>query len=97
MQDLLLSRIYQLVESGPVVLLTTELNGRANVMTMSWRMLVAFETPLVACIESQADNSYAALPATKECVMAIPAALAAKITARRTSVRADWESTRLSG
>lgn len=30
-----LSRVYQLLEPGPVVLLTTARNGRPNVMTMS--------------------------------------------------------------
>jgi flavin reductase (DIM6/NTAB) family NADH-FMN oxidoreductase RutF len=73
MKDLPLSRVYQLLEPGPVVLLTTAHRGRANVMTMSWHMMVEFEPPLVACIVSNADYSFAALRATKECVIAIPA------------------------
>jgi flavin reductase (DIM6/NTAB) family NADH-FMN oxidoreductase RutF len=36
-------------------------------------MMVEFEPPLVACIVSNADYSFAALRATKECVIAIPA------------------------
>lgn len=36
MKDLPLSKVYQLLEPGPVVLLTTARAGRANVMTMSW-------------------------------------------------------------
>ena len=72
MKDLPLSRVYQLLEPGPVVLLTTAHRGRANVMTMSWHMMVEFEPPLVACIVSNADYSFAALRATKECVSAIP-------------------------
>jgi flavin reductase (DIM6/NTAB) family NADH-FMN oxidoreductase RutF len=55
------------------VLLTTARNGRANVMTMSWHMMVEFEPPLVACVVSSADYSFAGLRATKECVIAIPA------------------------
>jgi flavin reductase (DIM6/NTAB) family NADH-FMN oxidoreductase RutF len=73
MKDLPLSKVYRLLEPGPVVLLTTARNGRANVMTMSWHMMVEFEPPLVACVVSPADYSYAALRATKECVIAIPA------------------------
>ena len=68
-----LSKVYQLLEPGPVVLLTTAHKGRANVMTMSWHMMVEFEPPLVACVVSGADYSFAALRATGECVIAIPA------------------------
>ena len=72
MKDLPLSKVYQLLEPGPVVLLTTAYKGRANVMTMSWHMMVEFEPPLIACVVSSADYSFAALRATKECVIAIP-------------------------
>ena len=80
MRDLPLAKVYQLLEPGPVVLLTTARKGRANVMTMSWHMMVEFEPPLVACVVSNANYSFAALRATKECVIAIPAlALAPKV------------------
>lgn len=68
-----LSKVYQTIEPGPVVLLTTAEKGRANVMTMSWHMMVDFEPPLIACIVSDGDYSFAALRATGECVIAIPA------------------------
>lgn len=81
MKTLPLADVYKLLEPGPVVLLTTSHNGRANVMTMSWHMLVDF-TPLVACVVSQADYSFAALEATGECVIAIPdVGLAPKVVA----------------
>ena len=73
MKDLSLAKVYQLLEPGPVVLLTTVHRGRANVMTMSWHMMVEFEPPLVACIVSSANMSFAGLRATGECVIAIPA------------------------
>jgi flavin reductase (DIM6/NTAB) family NADH-FMN oxidoreductase RutF len=72
MKDLPLSKVYQLLEPGPVVLLTTARKGRANVMTMSWHMMVEFEPPLIACVVSSSDYSFAALSATKQCVIAIP-------------------------
>jgi flavin reductase (DIM6/NTAB) family NADH-FMN oxidoreductase RutF len=75
-----LSEVYQLLEPGPVVLLTTARKGRANVMTMSWHMMVEFEPPLVACVVSSANYSFEALRATGECVIALPARkLAAKV------------------
>ena len=80
MKELPLSKAYQLLEPGPVVLLTTAYKGRANVMTMSWHMMLEFEPPLVACVVSAANHSFAALQATVECVIAIPArALAPKV------------------
>jgi flavin reductase (DIM6/NTAB) family NADH-FMN oxidoreductase RutF len=69
-----------LLEPGPVVLLTTARKGRANVMTMSWHMMVEFEPPMVACVVSSANHSFAALRATGECVIAVPARkLASKV------------------
>jgi len=80
MKNLPLSKVYQLLEPGPVVLLTTARNGRSNIMTMSWHMMVEFEPPLVACVVSNANYSFSALRATKECVIAIPSVeLAPKI------------------
>ena len=73
MKNLPLAKVYQLLEAGPVVLLTTARKGRANIMTMSWHMMVEFEPPLVACVVSNRNHSFAALRATKECVIAVPA------------------------
>jgi flavin reductase (DIM6/NTAB) family NADH-FMN oxidoreductase RutF len=73
MKELPLSTVYQLLEPGPVVLLTTSRKAHANIMTMSWHMMVEFEPPLVACVVSRANHSFAALRATGECVIAIPA------------------------
>ena len=55
MKELALAKVYQLLEPGPVVLLTTARKGCANVMTMSWHMMVEFEPLLVACMVGNAD------------------------------------------
>jgi flavin reductase (DIM6/NTAB) family NADH-FMN oxidoreductase RutF len=82
MKDLPLAKVYQLLEPGPVVLLTTARKGHANIMAMSWHMMVEFEPPLVACVVSSGDYSFAALRATRECVIAIPAfQLASRVVA----------------
>jgi flavin reductase (DIM6/NTAB) family NADH-FMN oxidoreductase RutF len=73
MHTLDLSNVYQLLEPGPVVLLTTAHKDRINVMTLSWHMMVEFVPPLVACVVSEADYSFTALRTTRECVIAIPA------------------------
>jgi flavin reductase (DIM6/NTAB) family NADH-FMN oxidoreductase RutF len=81
MKELPLSKVYQLLEPGPVVLLTTVRKDRPNVMTMSWHMMVEFDPPLVACVVSNANHSFHALRATEECVIAVPALKLAPIVA----------------
>jgi len=81
MKELSLEEVYRLIEPGPVVLLTTYHKGRRNVMTMSWHMMVDFTPPLIACIVSSGDFSFAGLKTTSECAIAIPAVhLAEKVT-----------------
>lgn len=75
-----LSKVYGLLEPGPVVLITTAHRGRANIMTLSWQTMMDFEPPLVGIVLSNRNFSFAALTATKECVINIPTAeLAAKV------------------
>lgn len=72
LQEYSLSNVYRLLEPGPVTLLTTQQNGKANVMSMSWHMMMEFTPPLVACVVSAGDHSFTALRETKQCVIAIP-------------------------
>ena len=59
------------MESGPVVLVTTNDGKKNNVMTISWTMVMDF-TPLFAITTGPWNHSFAALRKTKECVIAIP-------------------------
>lgn len=67
-----LSRVYGLLESGPVVLVTTRRKGKSNIMTMSWHTMMEFEPPLIGCVISGRNASFDVLRATKECVINIP-------------------------
>lgn len=71
-RSLPLAQVYRLLEPGPVVLVTTARKGRPNVMAMSWHTMMEFEPPLVGCVISNRNYSFATLTATKECVIAIP-------------------------
>lgn len=73
-----LSRVYGLLEPGPVVLVTTVRKGRPNVMTMSWHTMLEFEPPLVACVVSDRNYTFGLLKATRECVINIPTVELAK-------------------
>jgi flavin reductase (DIM6/NTAB) family NADH-FMN oxidoreductase RutF len=66
------SNSYRLLEPGPVVLVVTKQDDKQNVMTMGFHMVMQHDPPLIGAIIGPWDHSYAALRATKECVIAIP-------------------------
>lgn len=77
-----LSKVYGLLEPGPVVLLTTVHKGRMNVMAQSWHTMMEFEPPLVGCVIGGNAFSFEALRKTRECVLAIPTVdIAGKVVA----------------
>jgi len=71
MRPLKLSKAFTLIESGPVVLVTTRDGKKNNVMTLSWTMVLDF-TPVFAITTGEWNYSFAALKKTRECVIAVP-------------------------
>jgi len=71
MRKLKLSKAFTLMESGPVVLVTTHDGQKANIMTISWTMVLDF-TPVFAITTGEWNHSFLALRKNKECVIAIP-------------------------
>ena len=69
-----LSKVYAVLESGPVVLVTTARRGRPNVMALSWLTMMDFEPPVIGLVMSDRNHSFAALKATRECVINVPTA-----------------------
>ena len=68
-----LDRAFTFVESGPVLLISTRLNGKNNLMTASWHTSMGFEPTLGLCLGPW-NYSYFAMIETQECVVAVPAA-----------------------
>ncbi|MBT9493171.1 MAG: flavin reductase family protein [Paucibacter sp.] len=71
MRQLKLSKAYTLMESGPVVLVTTHDGHKDNIMTISWTMVMDF-TPVFAITTGDWNHSFAALRKHRDCVIAIP-------------------------
>jgi flavin reductase (DIM6/NTAB) family NADH-FMN oxidoreductase RutF len=71
MKKLQISKAYTLMESGPVVLVTTNDRKKNNIMTISWTMVMDF-TPIFAITTGPWNYSFSALSKTKECVISIP-------------------------
>jgi flavin reductase (DIM6/NTAB) family NADH-FMN oxidoreductase RutF len=66
-----MSKNFTLMESGPVVLVTTNDGKKDNIMTISWTMVLDF-TPVFAITTGEWNYSFTALRKTKECVISIP-------------------------
>ena len=71
MLEMKLNKVFTLMESGPVVLVTTHDGHKDNVMTISWTMVMDF-TPVFAITTGPWNHSFAALRKYRECVIAIP-------------------------
>ena len=72
MKKMQIDKAFTLMESGPVVLVTTNNGKKNNVMTISWTMVMDF-TPRFAITTGPWNYSFSALKKSKECVIAIPA------------------------
>lgn len=72
MKELPASQAYRLLEPGPIVMVSTRDNGRANVMTMGFHMMIQHDPPLIGCVIGPWDQSYQVLRKTGECVIAVP-------------------------
>ena len=71
MKQLKIIKAFMLMESGPVVLITTNDGKKDNIMTISWTMVLDF-TPVFAMTTGEWNYSFTALRKTKECVISIP-------------------------
>lgn len=93
-----LSKVYGLLEPGPVLLLATAGQARPNVMTLSWHMPMEFEPPRVGCILGNRDYSFGLLKAARECSLNIPTVeLAEKVVAVGNCSGRDTDKFKLSG
>ena len=68
-----LNKAFTLIESGPVVLVTTADNSKFNVMALSWTMVLDF-TPRFAFMTGSWNFSYKSLIKNRECVIGVPTA-----------------------
>ena len=66
-------KAYRVLESGPIVLVSTRAaDGRANLMTMGFHMMMQHDPPLVGAVIGPWDHSHQALSESGECVLAVP-------------------------
>lgn len=75
-------RIRQFLEPGPVVLVTSQTQGRNNIMTMGWHSILEFNPSLVGCVIASGNHSYRAIRDTGECVINLPTATMVDVVAK---------------
>lgn len=88
------TKVYRLVEPGPVLLVSTGslAEGTHNIMTMGFHMVLQHESPpLLGISLGPWDASFAALQAHKQCVLAVPDAAMAGVVVDIGNCSADDE------
>lgn len=70
--DFPVSQVRRYLEPGPIVLVSSALNGRRNIMTMGWHTVMEFTPSLVGCIISSANHSFDLIRKSGECVINLP-------------------------
>jgi flavin reductase (DIM6/NTAB) family NADH-FMN oxidoreductase RutF len=70
--DFPVGNIRRFLEPGPVVLVSCFHEGKNNIMTTGWHMVMEFQPSLIGCIISSANHSYAMIRESRECVINIP-------------------------
>jgi flavin reductase (DIM6/NTAB) family NADH-FMN oxidoreductase RutF len=66
------SRVRKYLEPGPIVLVTSRLGHKVNIMTMGWHMVMEFSPSLVGCLISSANHSFDMILQSGECVINLP-------------------------
>ncbi|QIG50463.1 flavin reductase family protein [Nordella sp. HKS 07] len=70
--DYPVSRIRRYLEPGPIVMVSSALDGRRNIMTMGWHTVMEFSPSLVGCIIAGGNYSFDLIRKSRECVINLP-------------------------
>ena len=65
-------KVRQLLEPGPIVLVSSAWRGKTNIMTMGWHVVLEFSPSLVGCLISSGNHSFEMIRRSKECVINVP-------------------------
>ena len=67
-----LSKVYTLLGSGPVVLISSSLNGKHNIMPIAWTTMLDFDPPIIGCCIGDHSYTFQIVKKTKEFAINIP-------------------------
>jgi flavin reductase (DIM6/NTAB) family NADH-FMN oxidoreductase RutF len=67
-----LSKIRRYLEPGPIVLVSSAWNGKYNIMTMGWHMMMGFSPALFGCYIWDENHSFEMIRKSRQCVINVP-------------------------
>lgn len=73
-RDFPVSNIRQILEPGPVVLVSSAWKGKTNIMTMGWHTVIEFTPSLVGCVIAENNVSFEMIRRSGVCVINVPTA-----------------------
>jgi flavin reductase (DIM6/NTAB) family NADH-FMN oxidoreductase RutF len=73
-KDFPVSNIRQLLEPGPVVLVSSAWKSKNNIMTMGWHTVMEFSPALIGCVIADNNVSFEMIRKSRECVINVPTA-----------------------
>jgi flavin reductase (DIM6/NTAB) family NADH-FMN oxidoreductase RutF len=71
-KDFPLTKIRRYLEPGPIVLVSSAWNGKTDIMTMGWHMMMGFTPALFGCYIWDGDHSFEMMRRSKQCVINLP-------------------------
>lgn len=71
-RDFPVSRARELLEPGPIVLVSSSYRKEHNIMTMGWHTMMEFSPSLIGCIIAGGNHSFDLIRKSKQCVINLP-------------------------
>jgi flavin reductase (DIM6/NTAB) family NADH-FMN oxidoreductase RutF len=62
----------QILEPGPVVLVSSAWRGKTDIMTMGWHTMMEFTPSLMGCVIASSNNSFGMILKSGSCVVNVP-------------------------
>jgi len=70
--DFPVSQVRRYLEPGPIVLVSSQWQGKTNIMTLGWHTVLEFSPSLVGCMISGSNHSFQMIRNSRECVINLP-------------------------
>ena len=71
-RDFPVSEIRRYLEPGPIVLVSSAYQGKFNIMTRGWHMMMGFSPAVVGCYIWNENHSFEMVRRSRECVINVP-------------------------